>query len=127
MCELTQTDLAMFIGVSFEQIQDYERGAARISATKLQAIATALRSPISFFFAEFEAPIEEKEDPPATLTDPSVVALLQSFSRIGNHDTKRRLLRMVQSVSASHRDAIATPDPAESYDGVQPGSVTQPG
>lgn len=47
---LTQTDLGRACGISFQQIQKYEKGANRISASKLALIAQVLEAPISQFF-----------------------------------------------------------------------------
>jgi transcriptional regulator with XRE-family HTH domain len=47
---MTQDALAEFLGLTFQQVQKYERGANRISASKLQVIASALDVPIAYFF-----------------------------------------------------------------------------
>lgn len=47
---LSQTELAQTCGVTFQQIQKYERGANRVSASKLYEIAQALDAPLDFFF-----------------------------------------------------------------------------
>ena len=47
---VSQEKLADALGLTFQQVQKYERGANRVSASKLYEIATALRSPISYFF-----------------------------------------------------------------------------
>src|ERR1043166_4842022 len=49
-CRLSQTELADRIGVTFQQVQKYEKGVNRIGAGRLQRIAEALEVPISFFF-----------------------------------------------------------------------------
>src|SRR6266576_5730597 len=49
-CRLSQTDLASRIGVTFQQVQKYEKGVNRIGAGRLQRISEALEVPISFFF-----------------------------------------------------------------------------
>lgn len=51
---LTQNQLAESIGVTFQQIQKYEKGANRISSSKLFEIAQTLQVSISYFFAELE-------------------------------------------------------------------------
>jgi transcriptional regulator with XRE-family HTH domain len=50
--KLSQAALGEVIGVTCEQIQGYEKGADRVGAQRLQAIAAALQTPISFFFEE---------------------------------------------------------------------------
>jgi transcriptional regulator with XRE-family HTH domain len=49
-CKLSQTELADRIGVTFQQVQKYEKGVNRIGAGRLQRISEALEVPISFFF-----------------------------------------------------------------------------
>src|SRR6188768_1002871 len=51
-CRLSQTELADRIGVTFQQVQKYEKGVNRIGAGRLQRIAEALDVPITFFFSE---------------------------------------------------------------------------
>ena len=50
MLKLSQTDLADGLGVSFQQVQKYEKGANRIGASRLQQIAATLQVPVEFFF-----------------------------------------------------------------------------
>lgn len=47
---LSQTDLAQKAGITFQQVQKYERGANRISASRLQEFSQVLQVPASFFF-----------------------------------------------------------------------------
>jgi transcriptional regulator with XRE-family HTH domain len=49
-CDLSQTELANRIGVSFQQVQKYEKGVNRITSGRLQEIANVLEVPIAFFF-----------------------------------------------------------------------------
>lgn len=49
-CHLSQTDLAGRIGVTFQQVQKYEKGTNRIGASRLLRIAEALEVPITYFF-----------------------------------------------------------------------------
>jgi len=61
---MTQTDLATAIGVSFQQVQKYERGSNRVAASRLWLIAAALDVPMTYFFddvtTETGAPREER-------------------------------------------------------------------
>ena len=47
---LTQSDLAKALGLTFQQVQKYEKGTNRVSASKLHETAKALHVPIAFFF-----------------------------------------------------------------------------
>lgn len=51
-CRLSQTELADRIGVTFQQVQKYEKGVNRIGAGRLQRITEALEVPVSFFFKD---------------------------------------------------------------------------
>ena len=51
---ISQHDLATALGLTFQQVQKYERGANRVSASKLFAIAQALGVPVGSFFADLE-------------------------------------------------------------------------
>lgn len=60
---LTQEQLAEKIHVTFQQIQQYERGTSRLNTDKLQAIAIALSVPVAAFFeeSEIESTLSEEE------------------------------------------------------------------
>ena len=47
---VSQEKLADALGLTFQQVQKYERGANRVSASKLYEIAAALKAPVSYFF-----------------------------------------------------------------------------
>lgn len=55
---MSQTELADALGLTFQQVQKYERGANRISASKLYEIAMALNVPVAWFFRELPAPAD---------------------------------------------------------------------
>jgi len=50
MLDMSQTDVANALGISFQQIQKYEKGTNRISASRLQQVANLLQVPVAFFF-----------------------------------------------------------------------------
>src|SRR6516164_965266 len=50
VCRMSQTELANSLGVTFQQVQKYEKGVNRVGAGRLAKIADTLRVPISFFF-----------------------------------------------------------------------------
>ena len=53
---ISQTELAAGLGLTFQQVQKYERGLNRISASKLFEISRALKAPIAFFFEGYDGP-----------------------------------------------------------------------
>src|SRR5665811_537562 len=48
--DISQTELADKIGISFQQVQKYEKGVNRVGAARLQQIASALDVPVTFFY-----------------------------------------------------------------------------
>jgi transcriptional regulator with XRE-family HTH domain len=59
MLSMSQTKLADAIGLTFQQIQKYEKGTNRISASRLLQIAHVLQVPVSFFFEDRRGPLKE--------------------------------------------------------------------
>jgi transcriptional regulator with XRE-family HTH domain len=53
---LSQTELARKLGVSFQQVQKYEKGTNRVSAGVLYEISKVLDVPVGYFFEDFEEP-----------------------------------------------------------------------
>ena len=55
MMGLSQEKLGDKLGITFQQIQKYEKGTNRVGASRLQAMASALEVPISYFFPDSSA------------------------------------------------------------------------
>jgi transcriptional regulator with XRE-family HTH domain len=58
--KVTQTDLAEHLGISFQQVQKYERGMNRLSASRLYEIAGILRVSVEYFFEGLEGASTQK-------------------------------------------------------------------
>ena len=88
---MTQQQLGNKVGIKFQQIQKYETGTNRISASRLWDIASALDVPVSFFFEGLEGHIAE---PTAShgdiLTDKEALDLVRAYYSIP--ETQRRRL-----------------------------------
>jgi transcriptional regulator with XRE-family HTH domain len=107
MLKLSQNDLADRIGLSFQQVQKYEKGMNRVGAGRLQQIAHILQVPASFFF-ETASP-----DPPSVPQDKSLASLndfmatrdgltlAKSFMRIDNINLRRRIVDLVEQIEHS--------------------------
>ena len=54
LMNLSQTELAAVLGITFQQVQKYERGTNRISASRLYQLGQVLDVPVSFFFEKFD-------------------------------------------------------------------------
>lgn len=94
---LSQTELARALGLTFQQVQKYEKGTNRISASKLWEAARFLSVPVSAFFGGDERP-PPRSEAMAALTEPDTVRLLEAWSRIERVDQRRALLALVRSL-----------------------------
>jgi transcriptional regulator with XRE-family HTH domain len=74
---VSQEKLADALGLTFQQVQKYERGANRVSASKLYEIAAALRSPVSYFFDGLADPAGDGFD--GLVTRPSEESTVHTF------------------------------------------------
>ncbi|TNE39904.1 MAG: XRE family transcriptional regulator [Alphaproteobacteria bacterium] len=100
---LSQTDLGRKLGVTFQQVQKYEKGLNRIGASRLFEVSQALDVPVAFFFEGLKGPDDEgsaaSREVEAFLGSPNGVALCRAFSRIKDPDTQTRLLRLIESIA----------------------------
>ncbi len=105
LIHMTQETLADLIDVTFQQVQKYERGSNRISASKLFAIADALEVPISYFFEGLDetggtAPNEGYEyNIQSFLRTPEGLELARLFPRIARGPLRRRILELVRAAA----------------------------
>ncbi len=92
LLEMSQQQLAQELGVSFQQVQKYEKGFNRIGAGRLRRLAEILGVPINFFFEERPMPGKKQAPLPAYISDflasADGLALTEAFMRI--HDARRR-------------------------------------
>jgi len=105
-CWLTQQELAQGLGITFQQIQKYEKGANRVSAGRLLAICNLLQVPITFFY-DSAAPPNSGETPvkPSRLFDllenRDALRLVEAFDRLSDRNVRRELVRLVERLAAT--------------------------
>ncbi|ETX14742.1 Cro/Cl family transcriptional regulator [Roseivivax halodurans JCM 10272] len=96
---MTQQQLAEKVGIKFQQIQKYETGANRVSASRLWDIADALDVAVSFFFEGLETEARPKEAVPSDiLGDKEALDLVRSYYSIPEHQ-RRRLFELARVLS----------------------------
>jgi transcriptional regulator with XRE-family HTH domain len=105
---LTQEALAAQLGVTFQQLQKYEKGVNRISASRLHHAARVLGVPVAFFFPDADQgetePAEGSAYSPDTLDSFSRVdglELSRAFSEIADATVRRRVIELVRSIARS--------------------------
>ncbi len=95
MVGMTQQQLGEVVGIKFQQIQKYETGMNRVSASRLWDIAAALEVPINFFFEgldEEAVAMEEMMEPQQRgdlLADKEALELVRSYYSIPEQQRKR--------------------------------------
>ena len=92
---LSQTDLGTQLKLSFQQIQKYEAGSNRISASRLFELAQALNVDLAYFFDGIHAGQSSNKN------DASGMAVAAALASIDSDDTKRRILSFIEDVSAA--------------------------
>lgn len=100
----SQTKLAASLGVTFQQVQKYEKGINRVGASRLQAIATVFDVPVSFFFEDSASPEADgkplENDFTQFLETPEAIALNTAFARIQDSEVRRKVLSLVKSIAS---------------------------
>lgn len=94
---LTQTDIAQGLGISFQQIQKYELGRNRISASRLYELAHLLDVETSYFFAGLN---EDQADEPANgVTTEEANRIASAFSRIKDDRLRTQISTLITELS----------------------------
>lgn len=94
---LSQSDLGIAVGVTFQQIQKYERGINRVGAGRLQQIVKCLDVPVATLFEDAAETADQPQDL-LLLSTPGAVPLLKAFAEIENDELRRNVLAIVRSV-----------------------------
>jgi transcriptional regulator with XRE-family HTH domain len=106
---LSQSTLAEKLGVTFQQVQKYERGVNRVGAGRLTKIAEVLGVPVSSFFGAHDAKTPKRRDrgtvssPLNLLTVPGALQLLRAYGRLNNGRMRRSIVDMVDNIAVGRR------------------------
>jgi transcriptional regulator with XRE-family HTH domain len=96
---LSQSDLAQRLGVSFQQVQKYERGANRVAASTLLTAAQALGTSISWLVGEEVSGRDDDDDVFRALSRPGALEILQAFNAISDPRTRMALLALAREMA----------------------------
>ncbi|HRH20181.1 MAG TPA: helix-turn-helix transcriptional regulator [Brevundimonas sp.] len=99
---LTQQQLAMQVGIRFQQIQKYECGANRISAARLWQLSEALETPVSYFYDGLAEALEQQITRPERsdmFSRKETLDLIQAYYQLDERP-RRRLLDLAKSLHA---------------------------
>ena len=110
MLSMSQEKLGDALGLTFQQVQKYEKGTNRIGASRLQQISNILQVPVSFFFegaphlpGHHSGGMGEAPSPAYVsdfLATSDGLSLTKSFMRIKNGKLRRRIVDLVEQIAA---------------------------
>lgn len=111
LLDMNQETLADAVGITFQQLQKYEKGVNRISASRLQSVSRALGVPIQFFFDDApgtdlngQRPDSSRSAVLALLGSEEGVELFRAFEKIKDPKLKRAIVAHVRALSACTGD-----------------------
>ena len=114
MMGMSQEKLGENLGITFQQIQKYEKGTNRVGASRLQAIASIMGVPVAFFFDD--APGHETSAsrgfaeesstflPADFLNSAEGLQLNRAFAKITDPKVRRRIIELLKSLSSDGAD-----------------------
>jgi transcriptional regulator with XRE-family HTH domain len=110
MLGMSQEKLGNSLGLTFQQVQKYEKGTNRIGASRLQQISQILQVPISFFFEGAPDQPARRDEAAETTPPPTYVAdflatsdglaLTRAFMRIDDPKLRRKIVELVEQMAA---------------------------
>ena len=107
MIGLSQEKLGESLGITFQQIQKYEKGMNRVGASRLQSIGNILNVPVTFFFDDMpgqsDKPKGFEEESETTyvvgfLNSSEGIQLARAFAKIGDAKIRRKILDLVRTL-----------------------------
>lgn len=116
MLGMSQEKLGERLGITFQQIQKYEKGSNRIGASRLQHIASVLTVPVSFFFENAPGHVgtaahnghgdsQSTFDMVGFLSSSEGLQLNRAFVRIGDPKLRRRIVELVRAIAGDTEEA----------------------
>jgi transcriptional regulator with XRE-family HTH domain len=110
---LSQERLGEAVGLTFQQIQKYERGANRIGASRMYDLAHVLDVPVSFFFDDMPDDVKQRDAVPVNVTEDDDAAgaepnplnrretleLVRAYYRISSARVRKRMFELVKAVA----------------------------
>jgi len=110
--KMSQEQLGEQLGITFQQVQKYERGTNRVGASRLWSISKVLDVPVQFFYNGLPDAAEgeggENPTPPAIyefINSSDGVALAHSVSQIKNKAVRRQILELARSLAEQEQHA----------------------
>jgi transcriptional regulator with XRE-family HTH domain len=94
---MSQSQLGEKLGVTFQQVQKYEKGKNRVGASRLQMISTALGVPVEHLFTDVAGTSRKAAKPSAF--DPQALRIAEAFARLKDKELRNSILDMVEAMA----------------------------
>ena len=117
MLAMSQGKLGRALGLSFQQVQKYEKGANRIGGSRLQQISQILQVPVAFFFEDAPGGSATSKSDESALSLAHVddfasssdgLRLIAAFTRIKRATLRRRITSLVQEMANWNQDPVGS-------------------
>ncbi len=113
MLGMSQTKLADALGLTFQQVQKYEKGTNRMGASRLQQISRILDVPVEFFFEGLQHQQKQngQSDAPSLqyvsdyLASADGLQLTRAFTQISDVSIRRSIVRLIERIAAPEDDS----------------------
>ncbi len=115
LLDMSQEKLGEAIGLSFQQVQKYERGSNRISASRLFALARVLDVPVGFFFDDMSEDVaarspgqskgakgEAVDVGPDPMAKRETLDLVPAYYKIHDASVRKRLLKLIKALAKDY-------------------------
>jgi transcriptional regulator with XRE-family HTH domain len=103
---MTQHDLALMLGISYQQVQKYETGANRVSAGRLFSMSQKLGCHIGFFFEGLDSDETIKADLEHGAANRTTIELARNFSRLPSGNVKGAISTLVRALADGDEEAL---------------------
>src|SRR3954447_21696179 len=97
--KISQTDLAEQIGVTFQQVQKYEKGTNRIGASRLSRIAGVLGVSVGELFESAGNKTDEANSPFRLLAEPGALRVLRAYSRTSDSRIRHAIAELIEGIA----------------------------
>jgi len=123
LLEMSQSELGEKLGVTFQQVQKYERGTNRVGASRLYHLAKVLEVPVTYFFEglDEDGPTEAHDDLFEFIASPDGIAMARAFTGIQSTAQRRQLISLMRSMSTE--TTLTTPEASKLFNRAQTGRI----
>jgi transcriptional regulator with XRE-family HTH domain len=98
---ISQTDLAEQIGVTFQQVQKYEKGTNRIGASRLSRIASVLGISVGELFEPAGQKADDASSPFRLLAEPGALRVLKAYTRTSDPRIRHAIAELIEGIADS--------------------------